>query len=124
MNFEALDELKANAAKQELIVKPRKQKQPRKAFQINMKVTDADILVERVQSIGLGTVGDVVQILVKYPEAIEALRPFAKLQMSYLDTTMTSIRLQRRLEIMQRIAPEKFEQLMKETLNKTSEVKQ
>ena len=95
-------------------VKSRGGKAPRKAFQINMKVTDADILVERVQSIGLGTVGDVVQILVKYPEAIELLKPFAKLHMKYLDKTpaLSETALEKRLRVLKQLDPEKYKKIV------------
>lgn len=95
-------------------VKSRGGKAPRKSVSINMKVTDANILVERVQAIGLVTLGDVAHILVKYPEAAEALRPFAKLHMKYLDKTpaLSETALEKRLRVLKQLDPEKYKKIV------------
>ena len=111
MNNEALNENKSGKYKG----RPRiEEKEPRKTLHLNMKVSEADILLERVQSIGLGTMGDVAQILVKHPEAIELLRPFAKVQMKYLEKApiLSETALEKRLRVLKQLDPEKYKKIV------------
>ena len=119
MNNEALNEkvseMKTEAAKPKGRARAEKREvSPRRAVAINMKVTDLEILLERIQSIGLGTVGDVAQILVKHPEAIELLRPFAKVQMKYLEKApiLSETALEKRLRVLKQLDPEKYKKIV------------
>jgi inhibitor of KinA sporulation pathway (predicted exonuclease) len=51
---------------------------------------------------------------VKYPEAAEALRPFAKLHMKYLDKTpaLSETALEKRLRVLKQLDPEKYKKIV------------
>lgn len=103
--------------------KPTKEK--RKPIQINLKESEALLFQERLKTIGLGTAGDLAQMIIKCPEAIEALRPYVKEQMKYVEKMINNTRrtTEYRLSAMKKFAPEKFEELMKETISKSIEKK-
>lgn len=124
MNIEALAAKKANIETAEQgEQKLRGGKQPRKQVGTSLKYADFDLLEERLKAMGLETVGDLLFTVIEYPETVEALKPYARKHMKYLDATVAdkTIALQRRLEVLKRIAPEKFDELMKETIVKASE---
>ena len=91
-------------------------KAPRKNTSINMKVSETEILMERIKSVGLATLGDVAQIIVKHPEVIEAFRPHAEEQMKPVRTAtgdpVIGKKLEMSLKALRETNPEKFKKLI------------
>jgi hypothetical protein len=91
-----------------------KTKAPRKNLNVNMKVIEADSLLEIIRSIGLDTVGDMAQIILKHPEVIEAFKPHVAEQMKYLDKVplVKETALEKRLRVLRQLDPEKYKKIV------------
>ena len=95
-------------------VKSRGGKAPRKSFGISLKETEAEMLIGRIRSLGLDTMGDLVQIMVKHPEVLDHFKPYVKEQMKYLEKTPISSEtaLEKRLRVLKQLDPEKYKKIV------------
>ena len=112
MNNEALNEMKQTEKSKG---RPKlSEKEPRKSMNVSLKASEGEKLLQAIQAIGLGTMGDLVQIMVKHPEVLAHFKPYVKEQMKYLEKTPISSEtaLEKRLRVLKQLDPEKYKKIL------------